>query len=122
VTFVSVLTAHIIGVLSIQIRSEIVERLPQFLRMLLIHTEYYRLSETIRLAHEICQVLGDRLIASPQSDDSLEVLRPVLLIRNLPSVPIELALVGSPADCISSRENPVDLVGSEESILDPLAE
>src|SRR5207302_1516533 len=109
--------AHVIWILGRQVVVKVMKCLPHFTCVLLIDTKDNGLGEAVGLPHEIREIACDGICASTQRDHSFEVLGLVFVVRNLPSVAIELLFAWTPASCIPLRYDAVDAVRREESIL-----
>jgi hypothetical protein len=103
-TFVGRHAADVIGVLRHKIGISIMQRAPHFVGVLLVDAKDDCLREGVLLAHELGKVRSDRLCSGPQRDDSFEVLRLVLLIRDRAAIPVALVSTRPPSGCIPLRQ------------------
>ena len=65
---------------------------------------------------------GDRLGARLECHRPLEVLRPVLLVRDLAPVTIKIPFGRPPTGCVDSGHDAVHAVRGEEPVLDAVPE
>lgn len=112
----------VVRILPDEIGVQVVQRVAHLVRVLLIYAEDDSLGEAVGLFQEIGQVASDGLRAGTQGHHPLEILGLVLVVRDRSSVAVEIARAGAPAGGVVGRDNPVDAVGREETIVYALAQ
>src|SRR5437016_5381850 len=115
-------SANVVGMLSDEVGVEIIQGLTHLACMILVDTENDRFCEAVGSLQEVREVRCDSLGAGAQGYDSLELLGVVLTIRDRSTVAVDLALGGAPPRCIPRSDYTVHSVGSEEPVVDSLAQ
>jgi hypothetical protein len=66
-------------------------------------------------------MMRDRVRASAEGNDTLEILGLVFVVRNWPSEAIDFVSAWPPPRSVPLRDNPMNTVGRKESIVDALS-
>ena len=112
--------ADVIRILRHQIRIQVVKSAAHLIGVLLVYAKDDGLGIAIGIPHELRQMACDGLSTRPQSDDPLEILGLVLAVWNLVAEAILHALRRPPARSIHIRDNAMDPVRRQESVLNSL--
>ena len=112
--------ADVVGVLLDQIGVQVVQLPPHLVGVFLIDAEHDGLGEAIRPLQEVGNAAGDGLGAGQQRHGPLEILGLVLLVGNLAAKAVEFAPARPPAQGVVGGHDPVDPVGGQEAVFDPL--
>src|SRR5919112_2690538 len=112
--------AYVFGVLAYEVRVEVAQRPSHLVGVLLVYAENYRLGEAVGAFQEVGQVARYRFRARAQRHCLLEVLGVVVLVGDLASEAVELALARAPSGGVHARYYPMYPVRCQETVLDAL--
>ena len=86
----------------------------------MVHTEHNCLCKAIGAFKKVSKVTGDGCCAGPERNNALKIYRLIFVVRNRPTISIELVTSWTPAPCICARYNAMNAVRREESVFNSL--
>jgi len=110
-------SANVVRVLLDDVRVQVVEELPHFVGVFLVHAEDEGFVVGIRPLQEVRQVFGDGFRPRAEGEAFLELRRVEFLVGDFAAELVDLAFRRTPAGGIGGGDDAMDAVGGEDFLL-----